>query len=105
MVCDFILFYFILFYGCASKHVGSSFPNRGSNLCPSRQKHGVLTTGPPGKYLPVILKKQSWESDLGLDHWAVQLFSAGTEGTETELTEITNPAERPLSLSISCSAN
>ena len=30
-------------------HEESWFPNQGSNLCPLHWKHGVLTTGPPGK--------------------------------------------------------
>ena len=30
-------------------HVGSSFPNQGSNPCPLQWKHGILTTGPSGK--------------------------------------------------------
>ncbi|KAG5202557.1 hypothetical protein MJG53_011348 [Ovis ammon polii x Ovis aries] len=30
-------------------HVGSYFPNRGSNLCPLHRECGVLTSGPPEK--------------------------------------------------------
>ena len=33
------------------RHVGSQFPNQGSNLHPLRWKHGVLAPGPPGKSL------------------------------------------------------
>ena len=33
---------------------GSLFPNQGWNLCPLQQKHGVLTTRPPGKSLHVV---------------------------------------------------
>ena len=31
------------------KHVGSQFPNQGSNLCSLQWKHRILTTGSPGK--------------------------------------------------------
>ena len=37
-------------------HEGSSFPNKGSNLCPLQWQHRVLTTGPPGKSLGLCLK-------------------------------------------------
>ena len=40
--------------GHATRHVGSSFPDLGSNPCPLQWKQGVLTTGPPGKS-PVIV--------------------------------------------------
>ena len=33
------------------------------NLCPLHWKHGVLTTGPPGKYLGVILRA-NWKVSL-----------------------------------------
>ena len=33
----------------SSKNVTFKFPNQGSNLCPLHWRHGVLTTGPPGK--------------------------------------------------------
>ena len=33
------------------QHVGSYFPNQGSNPSPLHWKHGVLTIGPPGKSL------------------------------------------------------
>ena len=38
------------FFGHAMQHAGSSFPDQGSNLCPLQWKHGVLTTGLPGKF-------------------------------------------------------
>ena len=34
-------------------HLGFSFPNQGWNPCPLQRKHRVLTTGPPGKSLPL----------------------------------------------------
>ena len=40
--------------GYTAEHVGSEFPNQGSNPRPLRWKHGVLTTGSPGKP-PVFL--------------------------------------------------
>ena len=39
---------FACFY-CTEQHVGSSFPNQGSNQHPRHWEDGVLTTGPPGK--------------------------------------------------------
>ena len=43
-----LLLHFIIIIA-AVQHVGSQFPNQGSNLCPLQWKRGVLTTGPPGK--------------------------------------------------------
>ena len=39
----------LFFFGHAMQHVGSYFPNQGSNLCPLQWKRGVLTTELPGK--------------------------------------------------------
>ena len=44
-----------LFFFLAAWHVGSYFPNQGSNPCPLQWKYGVLTTGPPGKSLSRFL--------------------------------------------------
>ena len=41
-------FFFFFFWLC---HLGTLFPNQGSNPCPLHWKHGVLTTGLPGKSL------------------------------------------------------
>ena len=46
----FTFFVFNLLFGCAAWHVGSQFPNQGSNLCPL-PLHRVLTTGSPGMSL------------------------------------------------------
>ena len=35
-------------FGCTTQHVGSSFPNQGSNPHPQHWQCGDLTTGPPG---------------------------------------------------------
>ena len=37
------------FFGHTVEHTGSWLPDQGSNSCPLEWKHGVLTTGPPGK--------------------------------------------------------
>ena len=37
--------------GHAMWHVGSYFPDQGSNPLPMLWKHRILTTGPPGKFL------------------------------------------------------
>ena len=39
------------------RHVGSYFPNQGSNPCTLCWKCGVLTTGPPGKSQKCFLFK------------------------------------------------
>ena len=44
-----ILFYCIFWLCHTIRHVGSQFPDQGSNPCPLQWKGGVLTTGPPGK--------------------------------------------------------
>ena len=36
-------------FGCAVQHVKSLMLDQESNLCSLQGKHGVLTTGPPGK--------------------------------------------------------
>ena len=41
-------FYFKKGFGRALQNMESHFPDEGSNLLPLHQKHGVLTTGPPG---------------------------------------------------------
>ena len=46
--CSHTLFFSLLFF-LVFLHMGSWFPDQGSNLCPPYWKHGVLTTGPPGK--------------------------------------------------------
>ena len=39
---------FILFFGYDAWHVGSEFPDQGSDPCPLHWKCGVLTTWPQG---------------------------------------------------------
>ena len=41
---------FFSFFGCARQQVASCFPYQGSNPRPLQWKHGVLTTGYPGKF-------------------------------------------------------
>ena len=43
------LFGLFFFFGRIALHVGPYFPDQGSNPCALQWKHGVLTTGPPGK--------------------------------------------------------
>ena len=47
-VLDFMSFFF-LFLPCHAWHVGSYFPDQGSNPCPLQWKYGTLTSRPPGK--------------------------------------------------------
>ena len=42
---------FIYVFDLTTLHVGSYFPNQGSNLCPLQQKNRLWTTGPPGTSL------------------------------------------------------
>ena len=44
-------FFFFKFCGHTLQDVGSQFPAQGSNLCPLQQKHQILNTRPPGKFL------------------------------------------------------
>ena len=44
-------FFFVFYFGCTRWHVGSQFPNQGSDLHPLHWKHGFLITGLPGKSL------------------------------------------------------
>ena len=43
------------FFGCTAQHVGSQFPDQGSNPCPLQWKCGVLTTGLPGNSSLIFL--------------------------------------------------
>ena len=43
------IIFFSFFSGSSTQHVGSYFSNQISNPHPPHGKHGVLTTGPPGK--------------------------------------------------------
>ena len=54
-------FFFVFYFGCTRWHVGSQFPNQGSNLRPLLWKHGFLITGLPGKSLNFfnLLKKKT----------------------------------------------
>ena len=50
--CSIILFiYLFIYFGCTTWHVGSQFPNQGSNPRPLQWERRVLTAGPPGKSL------------------------------------------------------
>ena len=42
--------HFFFFFGHTMWHLGSWFPDQGWNPCPLHWKHGVWTTGPPGKF-------------------------------------------------------
>ena len=47
---------YFLPFGCIVWHVGSSFPTRGSNLCPLSGKRGVLTTRLPERSQPPLIR-------------------------------------------------
>ena len=44
---NFLFFFF--FFGCTAQHMVSLFSDQDLKPCPLQWKHGVLTTGPPGK--------------------------------------------------------
>ena len=65
------LFFFFFFFGCAAPHVGSQFPNQGSNPHPLQWKRRVPTTGPPGKSPGIfILNGMKLLETVMLDHTA-----------------------------------
>ena len=49
LVCEIFFFLFFSLFGLAAWHVGSYFPDQGSNPCPLQWTLGALTTRPPGK--------------------------------------------------------
>ena len=50
-----LFIYLLIYWPC---HVGSYFPNQGSNPGPMHWKHRFLTIGPPGKSLSLFLNSQ-----------------------------------------------
>ena len=48
---------FCLFVCLATLCSRQNFPNQGSNPCPLHWKHGVLTTGQPGKFLCSVFQE------------------------------------------------
>ena len=65
LLIDYIYFFWggVLFFGHATQHVGSEFPNQGSNPCPLRWKCRVLTTEPP-EYSPQLTIQSLLNSDI-----------------------------------------
>ena len=62
-------------------HIGSQFPDQGSNLHPLPWEHGVLTTGPPGKSHLWILMSSCTESGVLYSSWFPTLtFPSGASG-------------------------
>ena len=47
--------FFVFFFNCTSQHVGSQFPDQGSNPCPLQWKHAILTAGRPKQSLTTCL--------------------------------------------------
>ena len=70
------LFYFIIIiiFGHAAPHVRSQFPDQGSHLYSLIWKHGVLTTGLPGKSLIQAFRKKSPKSCIGYNATFAFLF-------------------------------
>ena len=50
------------FFGGTAWHLGSYFPEQGSNLCSLRWKHRLLTTGPPEKVMLEGFRSGQWDT-------------------------------------------
>ena len=66
------------------QHVGSQFPNQGSNPCPLHWVLGVLTTGPPGKS---PLQYSCLENPMDGGAWRATV--QGVAKCRTQLTDFT----------------
>ena len=68
-------FFFFLFNHC-EQNVGSYFLDQGSNLCFLQWKHGVLTTGQPGKLVTfcvtILILEMLGEKQL---FWPIMLYN------------------------------
>ena len=71
-VWDFWKFILFIYLGCTTRHVGSQFPDQGSDLCPLQWKLRVLTTELPGKSLKEQIKTSFFSSPTLL-HFAIYL--------------------------------
>ena len=60
-LCEVEVFYFSPFFfnNHTAQHLGSQFPDWGSNLCPLQWKCRTLASGPPGKFPPSFLRMSS----------------------------------------------
>ena len=63
---------FIYFFGHTKRHVGSWFPDQGSNLHLLHWEHGILTTRPPGKSLYYFKKEK--KKRIPIISWQLKLF-------------------------------
>ena len=63
-------FLFLLFWLCSVAR-GILFPDQGLTPCPLHWKHGVLTTGPPGKFLKSLVfeKKKKQNHNIVIQYW------------------------------------
>ena len=62
-------FLFFSFYWLHHVFAGSYFPDQGSNPCSLQWKHGILTTGPPGKSLQFFITSISFNLQDGSMMW------------------------------------
>ena len=60
-----------------AQHVGSQFPNQGSNLQPLHWNCGVLTIGSPGKSLTIFTEsyKRTFQNSYDFDLFIISLSS------------------------------
>ena len=81
------------FFGCTIWHSRSQFPNQGWNLCPLYGKHGVSTTGPPGKSLLSLLTLLDKEKFLRVPGWRERDVSLLLFHPNPELSLSAGPAQ------------
>ena len=81
------LFFQFYFFNHTVWHVGSQFPDQGQNLYPLHWKHGVLTSGPPGKS-PTLSSLTLQNSTLGII--MIHILRVENQDTEKQLIFITS---------------
>ena len=91
------IYLFIYLFSCAVWHVGSYFPDQGSNLCPLQWERKVLTTGPLGKSRIVHFKwVYCMVCELYLNK-AIKIFLKRNPFCESHLQDTPNLEDRKMS--------
>ena len=90
--CKLTVFFFPQFFGHATQHARSQFPNQGLNLYPLQKKKSTesKTTGPPGKFLKT---HRLWEHTYQFftQHWSqgpwIQVYMISMRRSIMEINE------------------